>query len=398
MPDKRVAVVRCDSYDREEVEGAVARALSLLGGLGSFVSPGQRVLVKPNLLLGATPEKCVTTHPEVVRAVAGMLRDLGCQVVIADSPGAGTLYTEGSLRRAYALAGWDRVAEELGVGLNLGTGYQEVPHPGGRKVRRFLIIDPAVEADAIVAVPKAKTHVLTTMTGGVKNLFGVMPSIEKPAMHARFRSVEAFSEMLLDLNQLMRPRLQVMDAVVGMEGDGPHAGDPRRIGAILASDDPSALDSVAARIMSLDPMEVGTLAAAAGRGLIREDCADVEVLGEPLEGLVVKDFKRPRTKSREKGFGQGRLASVALSMVKAYSLKPKVDRDRCTGCGSCVRVCPQGTVRLSRGKARIDSGRCIRCYCCHEMCEGRAISLQRSPAGRALARVVERRSGKAGGD
>ena len=393
MPDaKTVAVVGCGSYGREEVLSAVGRAISLLGGLERFVSQGQRVLVKPNLLQGAAPAKCVTTHPEVVYAVARLLRDFGCKVVIADSPGGGTLYTEGALRKAYALSGWNEVVEELGVELNLGTGYMEVPNPQGKVLKRFLIIDPAMEAEAIVSVPKAKTHVLTTMTGAAKNLFGVIPSLEKPSMHARYQSVAEFSEMIVDLNELLRPRLQIMDAVMGMEGDGPNSGEPRRIGVILASGDYSALDSVAARLMSLEPMEVGTFAAAAGRGLIRPDAADVELVGDPLGRYVVRDFKKPKTKSRVKGFTQHRLSSVGASLAKAYSLKPVVNRERCNGCGQCVRICPKKSIVLSKEKARIYTDQCIRCFCCHEMCDSRAIELKRSMAGRAIVRLAERRS------
>ncbi len=392
MPEpKTVAIVGCGSYDREEVLAAVARAIDLLGGWGRFIGKGQRVLVKPNLLQGAAPEKCVTTHPEVVYAVAKHLRDFGCHVVIADSPGGGSIYTAGTLRRAYAASGWDKVAEELGVELNLATGYKEVPYHEGKALKRFFIVDPAMEADAIVSVPKAKTHILTTMTGAAKNLFGTIPSLEKPAMHSRFQSVAEFSDMIVDLNELLRPRLQVMDAVIGMEGDGPNSGDPRRIGAILASANYSALDSVAARLMSLEPMEVGTFASAAARGLISPDASDVTLVGDELNDYIIKDFKRPKTLSREKGFGQKRLSSAAVSLAKVYSLKPVVNRDRCTGCGQCVRICPKNTIKMKAEKARIDSSRCILCYCCHEMCDSKAIELRRSIGGKAIARMIERR-------
>jgi uncharacterized protein (DUF362 family)/Pyruvate/2-oxoacid:ferredoxin oxidoreductase delta subunit len=334
----------------------------------------------------------VTTHPEVIFSVAKLIQDFGCEVIIADSPGGGTLYTESALRRAYSHSGWDRVAEELGVELNLRTGYKIIPNPSGRALKQFLIIDPALEVDAIVSVPKAKTHVLTTMTGAAKNLFGVIPSLEKPSMHARFQSVPEFSEMILDLNELMRPRLQIMDAIMGMEGDGPNSGDPRHIGAILASPDYSALDCVAARIMNLDPKDVGTIAAAIGRGYVMADMSDVELVGDPLDEFVVKDFKKPRTLSQEKGFAEKRLSSKVVSLVKAYSLKPVVVREKCTGCGKCVQICPKKTIAISKGKARIDSGHCTRCYCCHEMCDSRAIDLRRSLGGRAMARMVERKS------
>jgi ferredoxin len=123
---------------------------------------------------------------------------------------------------------------------------------------------------------------------------------------------------------------------------------------------------------------------------VRQDLSDVVTVGDPVEPFVVKDFKRPRTLRTEKGYSQNLLASTALSLVRAYSLKPKVDRKKCTGCGQCVRICPRNTIALIDGKARIDAGRCIRCYCCHEMCSYKAIALRRSMGGRAMAKLVER--------
>jgi uncharacterized protein (DUF362 family) len=145
-----VALERCDGYDRQEVYRAVKVAVDHLGGLNRFIPAGKRVLLKPNLLQAATPDKCVTPHPAVVWAVGKMLIDHGCKVTLADSPGAGLAYTEAGLRKVYAASGLDKVAEELGITLNFDTTYQSVPNPNGRKVKRFVVISPAIEADAII--------------------------------------------------------------------------------------------------------------------------------------------------------------------------------------------------------------------------------------------------------
>jgi uncharacterized protein (DUF362 family)/Pyruvate/2-oxoacid:ferredoxin oxidoreductase delta subunit len=390
---KTVSLCNCQDYVPDKVQRAVERSLELIGGLEAFVGRGQKVVIKPNLLQVATPEKCVTTHPSVVRAVAKLLMDKECDVTLADSPGAGLLYSRSTLRKVYSASGYDQVAEELGFRLNYATGYQEVPSPNGRLVKHFLIIDPIMQADAVVVLSKAKTHMLTTMTGAAKNLFGAIPSLEKPALHARFPGVAEFSEMIVDLNELVRPQLQIMDAVMGMEGDGPHSGDPRRIGTILASADYTALDSVAARLMAFEPASIGTIKAAMARGLVRKDLSDVRVLGDPLEDFIVPDFQRPATLDAERGYAKGRASSAMMSLIKAYSLRPVVMKERCVGCGQCGAICPRQAIRMVDGKAIIRSKDCIRCYCCHEICGYRAIELRRSYGGRVMARAIERRSG-----
>lgn len=382
-----VAVVRCADYDPAAVEAAVRHSLELLGGLGGHIPPGARVVVKPNLLQGAPPERCVTPHPEVVRAVAKLLREHGCEVVIAESAGGGTMYTEGGLRKLYRATGMDGAAERAGVRLNFDTSSRDVPNPAGRLVKRFEVIAPVLEADAVVSVSKAKTHVLTAMTGATKNIFGVLPGMEKPSFHGRLSRVDDFADMLLDLNALVRPRLQVMDAVVGMEGEGPSGGDPRPIGAVLASTSYAALDAVAARLMSFRPDDVPTLRRARERGLLPDDYG-VRTVGDDPGPLIVPDFRHPPAVMA--GMSR-RLGGPLMRLMRVYALRPVVIEERCIGCGLCAKSCPRGTIRMARGKARVKHRHCIRCFCCHEMCPRQAISLQRSLAGRALVRLTERR-------
>ena len=173
--------------------------------------------------------------------------------------------------------------------------------PEGVKVNRFSIIKPALEADDIIVVSKAKTHALTILSGGTKNMFGVIPGLEKPTFHANYQTADEFAQVMLDLNELMKPRLQVMDAIMGMEGDGPHSGTPRKIGAVLASGDYNAIDVVTAKLMSFDPTEVSTIRAAVERGYLKNDFSDITILGDSLEKLVVTDFKLPSTHDNTHG-------------------------------------------------------------------------------------------------
>ncbi|HEY3274143.1 MAG TPA: DUF362 domain-containing protein [Methanocella sp.] len=389
---KTVSLAKCEDYGREKVGPAVRQAIDQIGGIGAFVYPGQKVFLKFNLLQGSAPEKCVTTHPEVVYAVAKLLKEHDCEVLLGDSPGSGSLYTESTLRKAYVASGYDKVADDLDVRLNYDTGFREVPAPESRTMKRFPVINPALDYDAVVVVSKAKTHTLTYMTGAAKNIFGVIPGIEKPAYHARLPDSADFGRMILDLNDVVKPKLQVMDAIIGMEGDGPHTGTPRKIGAVLASGDYSAIDVATCRLMSIDPLRVGTIKAAVERGYLQQDLSNVSLVGDSPDSLIVKDFKGPSTYTghNHDSIRTGGLLGFVSSLANESTPRPVIHADRCVSCMKCVRSCPMKTIALVNKKPKISYKKCIKCYCCHEMCDSHAISLERSLTGKVLARVVVR--------
>lgn len=386
MTDKRVSVVKCGDYQRERVSLAVKQAVDLLGGIRCFASPGEVVLLKPNLLQGISPDRCVTTHPEVIYAIGLLLKDLGCKVVIADSPGGGIRYTSGNLIKAYRAAGYNRIAEELGIELNLDTSVIDIPNPGGVLVKRFPVIKSATMADRIIGISKAKTHMWTLLTGASKNLFGLIPGLEKPAFHSRFRDESAFSQMILDLDELIQADLHLMDAVIGMEADGPLSGAPRQIGVILASPSALALDTVAAQLMEIPPADVPVLRRAQELGMIREDAGDITLLGDFIGELIVSGYRKPSTYV---GSGKGLRKNASLSFVQQagsmYTLKPMISPDLCVGCGKCRMICPVQAISIEGKVAHINSRICIRCYCCHEMCTDGAVVLRRSIAGRVIS-------------
>jgi uncharacterized protein (DUF362 family)/ferredoxin len=382
-----VTLRRSSDYDEDQVHRTVRLAIEDLGGLGSFIKKGQKVLLKPNLLIGSDPSRAVTTHPSVVKAVASLVKEAGCTVTIADSPGAGAVYSHASLRKAYHASGYDKVAADLDVELNFNTETGDRSFHEGVLMKRFTLIRPVLEADVIISLPKLKTHMLTGLTGAVKNIFGCIPGFEKATYHSRMSDRADFGEMLVDLERAVRPQLTVMDAVIGMEGDGPHNGRPRLFGAIMASADPHALDLAAARLLGIEPMSVPTLAAASKRGLL-PPAMEQEVGGDGLTGLLIHDLELPATFVKDKGTSVAWRA--AGSLTKPYALRPVVDREKCTGCGSCARTCPRMCITISDHKARISHKNCIRCYCCHEMCAQDAIRLRRSMAGKAMAKVMVR--------
>jgi uncharacterized protein (DUF362 family)/NAD-dependent dihydropyrimidine dehydrogenase PreA subunit len=388
---KSVAVVGCEKYGRERTYEAVKRSVDLLGGIESLVKPGSRVLLKPNILSPSGPDACIATHPDVVYAVAKLLVDNGCKVIIAESPGAGMIYSSTNMRKAYETTGYDLVAKDLGIQLNEDIASRDVANPDGVLMKRLKLIEPVFNVDSVVIVSKMKTHLFTYMTGAAKNAFGLIPGMEKATFHARLQEPAEFAKMIVDINEHVRPALEIMDAVEAMEGDGPHSGTPRHVGAILASRSYSALDVVAARIMSIDPNEICTIRAAMERGLLAKDLSDVQVVGSDVAKFIVPDFKRPSTFVGPKR-KNGRLMKAMMGLVKVYALRPSIVRAKCTGCGKCHRGCPMQAISMRNGKAKVDRGKCINCYSCHEFCDSHAIELKRSLRGKAVAVLVERKN------
>jgi uncharacterized protein (DUF362 family)/NAD-dependent dihydropyrimidine dehydrogenase PreA subunit len=378
--ENKVYVVWCPDYDQVGVR--MAELLDLMGGMGRFVAPGERIVLKANLLRPAEPDKAATTHPAVVAAVGELTRQEGAIPVIVDSPGSGYEYNEWTLKRVYRVCGMHDAAQETGIDVNLDTRYRAVSFPGGELVKHFEMITPVIEADGVLNLCKLKTHVYMGVTGAIKNSFGVIPGRIKPGYHAKLRDKGRFASMLLDLSACVSPRLSVMDAVVGMEGDGPSAGEPRRIGLLLAATNPLAMDVVAGDIIGLDREDNGVLVEAEKRGLYPTRSEQVDIIGADVSGLRIPGFKLPSTFASGAGWGDTMIwwqRALTPLFRDGLSLRPSVVEDRCIACGACRDACPVKAISQMDGRPpRIDEGECIRCYCCHEMCPEHAIELRPS--------------------
>jgi uncharacterized protein (DUF362 family)/NAD-dependent dihydropyrimidine dehydrogenase PreA subunit len=369
MTDRsRVAVVRCLSYDPAEVARAVGEGIELLGGYGKILGSRIQILLKPNLLHGDHPDKGSITHPALLRAMANSLAQAGHQVSYGDSPAFH------NPRTAARLSGYEAVALETGMRLaDFETG-EERNFPNGKQNKLFLLALGALEAEAIINLPKMKTHGLTHMTGALKNMFGVIPGLSKSWFHARLSDEESFSRMLIDLNRCLPAAMSVMDAVYGMEGNGPRNGSLVHTGLLLFSTDPVALDATACRIMGIKPEEIYYLAYAERVGLGRAHESGIEVCGVPLE------------KAKGKRYDVHPPSAVVFSnapfqkYIKRFLVpRPVITAQRCTRCGQCVRICPVTPKALAARDGqppRFDYDRCIRCYCCQETCPEGAIRIR----------------------
>ena len=387
MEETQVYAASCPDYS--QAEGAIRALVEQMGGMGRFVRPGERIVLKANLLRAAPPESAICTHPAVVEAVAKLVKEAGGTPVICDSPG-GALHKEAVLRSLYEKTGMAAAAAAAGAELSIDSSTRTVSLPEGKVLRQAEIITPVAEADGVIDLCKMKTHVLMSMTGAVKNLFGVIPGLSKVGYHATHPDHATFADVLLDLTGYVKPRLSLMDGILAMEGDGPgSSGTPRQAGLLLAAANPLALDTAAGAIMNLPRQDNPVLLAAERRGLTPCRMEDVELIGGTVEELRMADYKFPAsTKSNLMDF-LGPLARPAERLCKkALSQTPRIDGAKCVGCGICAKSCPGQAIAMTAPgkKARISQKACIHCYCCHELCPQKAVELHQSWLGRLLTK------------
>jgi len=354
----RVSLQRLNTYNPTDTLVAIEKLLQPLGGMSAFVKPGQKVLIKPNLLSGKAPGKAVTTHPEIVRAVIKLAQKAGGEVSLGDSPGIGS--PENVARKSGILA----VVEE--------TGCRFVPfetsvtiHPTDGTFHQFEVAQEILDADVVINLPKLKTHQMMGLTCGVKNMFGAVIGLRKPRLHLQAGTDKAFfALMLLELCEALAPALTIVDAVIGMDGEGPGSGDPVKIGAVLAGSHPQAVDTVATELVGLQAHQVWTQQQAIATKRPYTQLKQLEILGDPLESLKIKNF-RP-AKMTDVNFGlKGGLKHYLRNSLTA---RPEPDHDLCKRCNDCVTHCPAEAMKIEHNRLQIDYNQCIRCFCCQELC------------------------------
>ncbi len=367
-------LVHCSSYQPAEIRRAIRRGLDLLGGMERFIRPGDRVILKPNLLSAKEPERAITTHPEIVAAVGEIVLDCRGKIVLGDSPGGAAK----DLQKYWDKTGMTDVAHRLGLQPVdfAAQGIRSFSVPEG-----FINISRLVlEADVIINLPKLKTHQLTRMTGAVKNMFGTVPGFRKIHIHSVAPRPLQFSRFLLAIYRQVAPALTIMDAVLAMEGNGPSSGNPRALNAILISEDGLALDSLAAKLIGMEESKLPIFQAAVEAGLWDFNNSVVPVRGDDPEELRLLDFRLPDVSRLE------RIPRfVHRGLKRLIWMRPKANPASCTTCGRCVQNCPEQVMWFKKGVPQIDYRRCIKCGCCDEFCPERAIYQEMSALAHLLA-------------
>jgi uncharacterized protein (DUF362 family)/Pyruvate/2-oxoacid:ferredoxin oxidoreductase delta subunit len=360
-----VTIERAASYDRPLIKDALIRLLEPLGGMKAFVRPGDRVLLKANLLTGKAPEKAVTTHPDVVRGVIELVQDAGGVPLVGDSPGIG------GLNWVAEKTGILAVVQATGAQLVEFANPQEVP--GSGMFKRFALAEAYLAADKVINLPKLKTHEMMTMTCAVKNLFGTVVGTAKAGWHLKAGADrDMFARMLLEIYLLRPPELTIVDAVTAMEGDGPSSGDPRQVGLLLAGINPVAVDVIAAEIAGIPNKLLYVERAARTLGLDGADRATITTRGLPLPEARVTAFRLPHISDVQFG-----LPPFLKNRLRHYlTSRPCAIPEKCRLCGICADACPPRAISVKDGRLVFDYHACIRCFCCRELCPDGALDVQ----------------------
>ncbi len=321
---------------------------------------GRKVMVKPNVLNGSSPDEGVTTHPSVLSAVIERLEKLGAaEIVVGDNPGASSY---GSNEETFRKCGLLEAAK--GYYQNIGTSASEVAL-SSRFFSNLSVSKAILDADIYISLPKFKTHGLTIVTAAVKNNYGILPGGQKAKGHRISGNPLNYNELVVDVFGLRVPDLFIVDAVVGMEGNGPVSKDLRHIGKIMASDNAVALDATISRMMGFNPANLRFIQVAKERGYGDYEEERIEIIGE---FTPIIDFKLPPP-------AEGRPPSSRVMIERQAQMRPKADEALCTGCETCVEQCPVSALSMVDGLPEVDPDRCIVCYCCQENCPEKAIQL-----------------------
>jgi uncharacterized protein (DUF362 family)/ferredoxin-like protein FixX len=325
---------------------------------------GKSVLLKPNVLGPYPPESHVNTSPALIGAMVRRMRSSGAATVtVSDNPGAEGY---GALQKSGRVSGIAEASEGAFESMSSPARTMKLP---GRDISAN-VSAKVLDADVLVSLPKFKTHMLTTISGAVKNSYGFIVGGEKTRLHRELPNYRDFSEMLVDVYGFRIPDLVIMDGVVGMQGNGPSAKTLYNVGKILASDDGVALDSVMTHMMGMRPDRIHMLTDASRKGIGEIDLSRIDVVGD---ARVLKDFRVP---GRTPQIVPGRLIQMFYPDLDRPRFR--VDPEACNACGNCRDTCPAGAITIEDKQPRYDYSKCISCYCCMELCSQQALEARDS--------------------
>ncbi|SHI67748.1 DUF362 domain-containing protein [Parasporobacterium paucivorans] len=365
---EKVSVVECNSYITEEVCSAVAEAVYRL----DFTIPrNSTVLIKPNIMSQNTPRQGTITHFSLIEGLCRILQEHGCTIIIGESI---SFYQKGMTRKAFKTSEIDKVAEKYGAKC---IAFEEEPlvkvDTGLTWMKELYLPEILLKADMVINVCKLKSHGSLRLSGAVKNMFGCLPGGYKQKIHTWSRNELELADVFLDINEIVKPALSIMDAIDSLDGGPSSLGKLVDTCRILASTNAAALDVVATEMIDYKNEESPILVQALKRGMIKS-FDDIEVLGEPKKVL----FKKPVKANLEKPINKN------SALIKHTYVDLEINQEKCTGCKKCVHACPVGAIATEGDKVKLDQEKCISCYYCLHVCPVNAILIKPTMMNRLI--------------
>lgn len=383
---ENIVLLKCEKYDVDLIEAKLREGFKLLGGekfMKELIPYNSKVLLKPNLLSVEKQGSPVTTHFAVFEAVIRIVKDYSSNISFGDSPGFG------AGRKAAERCGLMAVAEKYNVKFENFDESLHVKLDNSLLCKSWNVARAPYEADVLITLPKLKTHAMAYFTGAIKNQFGCIPGTQKATWHTRMPDAHNFCKMLLDLNTLVNTSFAILDGIIGMEGNGPRNGTPKKMDMIIMGKSLTAVDSTAVRLIGYDnPLDTPVLKEAymSNWGAVMSE--DITILGEKFEDMKVKDFKL----CRKAGNFYFKSLAVNNFLRTMIAPNPSLISDKCIGCGRCAEVCPEKhnvikfVTRNGSKKPTWDMKKCIRCFCCQELCPVGAIETKNTTMSKLLNR------------
>lgn len=373
----KVNIYKCKNYEDNNIKEAMDKVIASFDVLKD-IKEGTKVVIKANLVSAFSADKAVVTHPKLLKYLNDYLVNKGASVIIGDSPSGP--FNSSSLDHIYKETGLDK------INLNLNHNFNKISevYNDAKVLKTFDYDEFLKDADIRINFSKLKTHAMMGMSACVKNLFGCIPGTTKLEYHYRFPSHDDFANMLVDINEYFKMEINIIDAIVGMEGNGPTMGDPKDIGCIICSTNPYALDYIASKIIGADSYSINTIKVSEERNLFNPNKIE---LNDEIEKYLIKDFNLIKNKDSIRFYSDSNnpfTKIVGKISTKIFENKPEVVKGKCIGCGKCARNCPNKAITIVNSKPVINRNKCIKCYCCQEFCPVGAMQVKTSKIAKAL--------------
>ncbi len=359
-----VGIYKCQEYEEKLLDDVIERLFSDLE-FDKKIIKGMNVVLKPNLLAIRDEKTATTTHHLFTKCVAKKVISLGAKCIICDSPPG--KYSSNNLIKVYEKLGYKDI-EKVGAILNLDTTSSLV-NINGKVIKNIEILAPILNADLVINLPKLKTHAMMNLTCSVKNLFGIVPGERKVEIHSLFPDYNDFANAMIDISSYIKNQITIVDSIYSMEGNGPNSGSPRNTGLVFASSNQFEIDYLVSKIINLKLEDSYTVKNSMERGILT-NIKNIEIIGEKLEEIYIKDFKLPDT------LGKKRFLKI-FNLAKFVKPYPTFDSEKCIKCKLCIDRCPVEALKLINNKVVLkDKNKCIRCFCCLEHCPVHAVQIK----------------------